>query len=54
MGHQLGDYVMAAARCGLKLAEFSEHVVDDALAGANPRAGKYLGWPLLLLVVMER
>jgi reactive intermediate/imine deaminase len=54
IGHQMGDYVMAASRSGLSLAEFSEHPVDEALAAANPRAAKYLGWPMLLLVVLER
>jgi malonyl-CoA O-methyltransferase len=48
--HQVCDYVMGAVRAGLILDHLSEHIVDDALAAQSPRAVKYLGWPLLLLM----
>jgi ubiquinone/menaquinone biosynthesis C-methylase UbiE len=48
--HQMSDYLMAAARAGLKLEEVSEHAADAALAARSPRAAKYLGWPMLLLM----
>jgi malonyl-CoA O-methyltransferase len=48
--HQLSDYVMGAAAAGLRVDDMSEHVVDDRLAARTARAGKYLGWPLLLLM----
>lgn len=48
--HQISDYVMAATRAGLAFDQLSEHAVDDALAARSPRARKYLGWPLLLLM----
>jgi ubiquinone/menaquinone biosynthesis C-methylase UbiE len=48
--HQLSDYVMAATRAGLRIEHMSEHVVDEALAVRSPRARKYVGWPLLLLM----
>jgi malonyl-CoA O-methyltransferase len=48
--HQTADYLMAALRTGLKLDHISEHSVDAALAERSPRARKYLGWPLLLLM----
>jgi len=48
--HQLSDYVTAATRAGLHIDHISEHVVDEELAARSPRAKKYLGWPLLLLL----
>jgi malonyl-CoA O-methyltransferase len=48
--HQISDYVMAAARGGLKVERMSEHVVDETLAERSPRARKYLNWPVLLLM----
>lgn len=48
--HQFSDYVTAATRAGLHLDHISEHVVDEELAARSPRAKKYLGWPLLLLL----
>jgi ubiquinone/menaquinone biosynthesis C-methylase UbiE len=48
--HRMSDYLMAAARAGLKLDHVSEHAVDAELAARSPRAAKYLGWPMLLLL----
>jgi ubiquinone/menaquinone biosynthesis C-methylase UbiE len=48
--NQISDYVTAYTRAGLTLDEMSEHVVDDALVARAPRAGKYLGWPMLLMI----
>ncbi len=48
--HQMSDYLMAAVRAGLKLEHISEHAADAALAARSPRAAKYLGWPMLLLM----
>ena len=48
--NQICDYVMAATRAGLRFDHLSEHTIDDALAAESPRAAKYLGWPLLLLL----
>jgi malonyl-CoA O-methyltransferase len=48
--HQVSDYVMGAVRTGLTFDHLSEHAVDDDLAARSPRAGKYLGWPLLLVM----
>src|SRR5438552_405358 len=50
IANQLSDYVMGAVRSGLALEHMSEHAVDDALAARSPKAAKYLGWPLLLLM----
>lgn len=48
--HQMSDYLMAAVRSGLTLEQASEYSMDAALAAQSPRAGKYLGWPMLLLL----
>ena len=48
--HEMSDYVMAAARAGFAFDHFSEHVVDENLAGRLERARKYLGWPMLFLM----
>jgi malonyl-CoA O-methyltransferase len=52
--HLMSDYLMAARRANLALAHVSEHLVDAALAARSPRAGKYLGWPMLLLMRFTR
>lgn len=51
--HQICDYVMAATRAGLRIDHLSEHVVDAQLAAQSPRAAKYEGWPMLLLMRLE-
>ena len=48
--HQISDYVMAVQEAGLRFERLSEHIVDDELAATSPRAAKYHGWPLLLLM----
>jgi malonyl-CoA O-methyltransferase len=48
--HEIADYVMAAARAGWYFDHMSEYKVDEVLATGSPRAVKYLGWPLLLLL----
>ncbi len=48
--HRMSDYLMAAVRAELKLEHLSEHATDSALAARSPRAAKYLGWPMLLLM----
>ena len=51
--NQVSDYVMAAARAGLRFEHMSEHAVDEALVARSPRAGKYLGWLLLLMMKLR-
>ena len=52
--HQISDYLTAALRAGLELDHISEHFVDDDLVARSPRAGKYLGWPMLLAMRFRR
>jgi malonyl-CoA O-methyltransferase len=51
--NQISDYVTAAIHAGLQLESMSEHAVDSSLAAGSPRAAKYLGWPLLLLMRLK-
>ena len=48
--HQMSDYLMAAMRAGLVLEDVREYAGDATLVAQSPRAGKYLGWPMLLLM----
>jgi hypothetical protein len=36
-----------------RFEHLSEHAVDSNLATSSPRATKYLGWPLLLLMRLK-
>jgi len=51
--NQISDYVMAAVHNQLQLEHLTEHVVDAQLSTSSPRASKYLGWPLLLLMRLK-
>lgn len=51
--HQISDYVMAALQAGLRIEHISEHTIDENLARRSPRAAKYLGWPMLLVMRLE-
>jgi malonyl-CoA O-methyltransferase len=48
--HTMADYLTAAMSAGLVLKSISEHVPDAALLARSPRASKYAGWPMLLLM----
>ncbi len=51
--HQVSDYVMAALASGFRLDQLSEHSVGPELARRVPRALRYLGWPMLLLLKLR-
>jgi malonyl-CoA O-methyltransferase len=46
----VSDYVLGSLRAGLRIDAMSEHAVDESLAERSPRAAKYLGWPMLLMM----
>lgn len=48
----ISDYVSAAASANLPIAHMSEHCVDEGIAATFPRAEKYLGWPMLPLMLL--
>ena len=48
--HSLGAFVMAAVRAGFRPSEVAELAPDAALAARCPRAAKYVGWPMLVVL----
>jgi malonyl-CoA O-methyltransferase len=48
--HQISGFVMAAMNAGLTPDHLSEHAVNESLAQRLPRAGRYVGWPMLFLM----
>jgi ubiquinone/menaquinone biosynthesis C-methylase UbiE len=48
--HSVGAFVMAAVRAGFQLADVIELAPDDAFASHCPRAAKYIGWPMLVVL----
>jgi ubiquinone/menaquinone biosynthesis C-methylase UbiE len=51
--HPVSDFVMAARGAGLTVEHASEHEVDEDLQRRSPRAAKFAGWPLLLLLIFR-
>jgi hypothetical protein len=51
--HGIGELVTAAVRVGLAVEGLSEHAPDAAFAAAYPRAEKYVGWPMLLVMTLR-
>ncbi|TMF62175.1 MAG: class I SAM-dependent methyltransferase [Chloroflexi bacterium] len=51
---QLSDYVMGALDAGLRIVSLVERSPDEALAARVPRAAKYVAWPMLLVMTLER
>ena len=48
--HSVGAFVMAAVRAGFRLEAVDEYAPDAAFADRYPRAGKYVGWPMLVVL----
>lgn len=51
--HSMAAFVMAAERAGFHLDDVAEFAPDDAFAVAYPRAAKYVGWPMLVLMALR-
>lgn len=51
--HPVGAFVMAAVRTGFQLNDVIESAPDEAFAERFPRAKKYVGWPMLLLLTLS-
>jgi malonyl-CoA O-methyltransferase len=51
--HVVSDYVRAALAAELAIEHISEHAVPDAIAERYPRAAKYRGWPMLLMLALK-
>lgn len=52
--HTISEYVMAALAAGWRIEHLSEHEVDEALAERMPKAAKYVGWPMLVLMKLVK
>ena len=51
--HRIGDFVMAAVRAGFTLRDVGEYAPDAEFVGRYPRAERYEGWPMLVVLVMQ-
>jgi malonyl-CoA O-methyltransferase len=51
--HQIGDFVMAAVRGGFVLDDVVERAPDPDFAARLPRAEKYVGWPMLVVLKLR-
>ena len=49
----VGSFVMSALRGGFDLLDVEELAPDDAFAAAYPRAAKYVGWPMLVVLSLS-
>ena len=51
--HRLGDFAMAAVRAGFRLRAIDEYAPDAEFVGRFPRAERYLGWPMLVVLALQ-
>ena len=51
--HRLGDFVMAAVRAGFTLSDVGEYAPDTEFVRRYPRAERYEGWPMLVVLALE-
>lgn len=50
LAHQMSDFLMPAFTAGFHLEYISEHTPDAEFAVRYPRAEKYIGWPMLVVL----
>jgi malonyl-CoA O-methyltransferase len=48
--HSVAAFVMAAVRAGFRLTDVVEFAPDAEFAARVPRAAKYVGWPMLVVL----
>lgn len=48
--HSIAAFVMAALRAGFRLSNIAEFAPDAEFAARYPRAAKYVGWPMLVVM----
>lgn len=51
--HSISAFVMGAVRAGFELVDLAETAPDTAFAERYPRAAKYVGWPMLVLLTLR-
>jgi malonyl-CoA O-methyltransferase len=54
VAHSLGAIVMAAVRAGFQVSDLVESAADAELAARCPRAEKYIGWPMSVVISLKR
>lgn len=52
--HSLSAFVMAAVRAGFRLIDLQEISPEPDFAAHYPRAQKYVGWPMLVVMTLAR
>ena len=52
--HSIAAFVMSAVKAGFLLNDVTEHSPDAEFAARYPRAAKYLGWPMLVVLDLKR
>ncbi len=52
--HSISDFLNAALKANLHLTHISEHQPDQFFANQFPRAEKYIGWPMLVVMGFEK
>ena len=50
VAHQVEDFLAAARRAGFGVASVAESAADAAFAARYPRAERYVGWPMLVVL----
>jgi ubiquinone/menaquinone biosynthesis C-methylase UbiE len=53
VAHSIGEFVMAATHAGFALAQIEEVSPDRGFAVRFPRAEKYIGWPMLVVLQLK-
>jgi malonyl-CoA O-methyltransferase len=48
--HSISAFVMSATRASFQLTDIEEIAPDDDFAAHYPRAEKYIGWPMLVVI----
>lgn len=54
LAHSTSEFVMAALRAGFEITNLREIAPDTAFATNFPRAEKYVGWPMLLVLSLRK
>ncbi len=51
--YRIADFIMAAVRAGFALEGIGEYAPDARFAARYPRAEKYVGWPMLIVLQLR-
>jgi malonyl-CoA O-methyltransferase len=54
VAHSISDFVMAAVRANFTISNVEEFAPDSTFAARYPRAEKYIGWPMLVVMQLKK